>query len=92
MLCGMYKDAVPSGFWFCIKIAGGKDLSDFEREFIVAAQMAGASVTKTVQLACVSVETVTKVTSAFRSVGKTSVNTVKIVVDSAHLMSVMLVR
>ncbi len=38
--------------------------------------MAGASVTKTAQLARVSIRTVTKVTSAFRSVGKTSVNRV----------------
>ena len=36
--------------------------------------MAGASVTKTAQLA--STGTVTNVTSAFRSVGKTSVNRV----------------
>uniref|UniRef100_A0A3B4XRT0 Transposase Tc1-like domain-containing protein n=1 Tax=Seriola lalandi dorsalis TaxID=1841481 RepID=A0A3B4XRT0_SERLL len=54
----------------------GKDLSDFERGFIVGARMAGASVTKTAQLASVSIGTVTKVTSAFSSLGKTSVSRV----------------
>ncbi len=54
-------------------MARGKDLRDFERVFIVGARMAGAPVTKTAQLASVSG---TKVTSAFRSVGKTSVNRV----------------
>uniref|UniRef100_A0A0E9XKT0 HTH psq-type domain-containing protein n=1 Tax=Anguilla anguilla TaxID=7936 RepID=A0A0E9XKT0_ANGAN len=53
-----------------------KDLSDSEREFIIGEQMAGASVRKTSQLASVSVGTVTKVTSAFRSMEKTSVNRV----------------
>ncbi len=48
-------------------MAREKDLSDFERGFIVGAWMAGTSVTKT-QLACVSIGTVTKMTSAFRSV------------------------
>lgn len=57
-------------------MARGKDLSDFERGFIVGARMAGASVTKTAQLASVSKGTVTKVTSAFTSTGKTSVNRV----------------
>lgn len=38
--------------------------------------MAGASVTQTVQLVGVSIRTVTKVTSAFRSMGNTSVNRV----------------
>ena len=47
-------------------MAKGKDLSDSERGFVV-----GASVTKTAQLACVSIGTVTEVTSAFRSMGKT---------------------
>lgn len=50
----------------------GKDLSNLHRGFIVGAQMAGASVTKTAQLAVLG--TVTKVTSAFRSIEKTSVN------------------
>lgn len=40
-----------------------EDLSDIEREFIIG--MAGASVTKTAQLASASIETVAKVTSAF---------------------------
>ena len=57
-------------------MASGKDLSDFERGLIVGAQMAGASVAKTAQLASVSTGTVTKVTSAFRSMGKTPVNRV----------------
>ena len=51
-------------------MARGKDLSDFERGFIVGAQMAGASVTKTAQLAGVAIEIVIKVTSAFRSMGR----------------------
>ncbi len=55
-------------------MARGKDLSDFEREFIVWPRTTGASVTKTAQLALVSVGAVTKVTSAFRSEEKTSVN------------------
>lgn len=50
--------------------------SDFERGFIVGAVMAGASITATAQLANVSIGTVTKVTSAFRCVGKTSANRV----------------
>uniref|UniRef100_A0A3B4YW54 Transposase Tc1-like domain-containing protein n=1 Tax=Stegastes partitus TaxID=144197 RepID=A0A3B4YW54_9TELE len=54
----------------------GKDLSDFERGFIVGARMAGASVTRTAQLASVSIGTVAKVTSAFRATGKTSVSRV----------------
>lgn len=57
-----------------LSMVRGKDLSDFERGFIIGARMGGASVTKIAQLACVSIGTVTKVTSAFRSVGKTSVN------------------
>lgn len=47
-----------------------KELSDFERGLIVEAWMAGAAVTKTEQLAGVSTETMTKVTSAFRSWGQ----------------------
>lgn len=55
-------------------MAKGKDLTDFDRGFIIGARMAGASVTQTAQLASVSIGTVTIVTSAFRS--KTSVNRV----------------
>lgn len=45
-----------------------------ERGYIVGARMAGAPVTKTAQLASVSIGTVAKVTSAYRCVGKKSVN------------------
>lgn len=44
-----------------------KDLSDFERRFIVGTWVARASVTKTAQLDCIYVGTVTKLTSGFRS-------------------------
>lgn len=54
----------------------GKDLSDSERGFIAGARMARASVTKTAQLTSVSIRTLTEVTSAFGSAGKTSVNRV----------------
>uniref|UniRef100_A0A0E9TXP0 Uncharacterized protein n=1 Tax=Anguilla anguilla TaxID=7936 RepID=A0A0E9TXP0_ANGAN len=37
-------------------MARGKDLSDFEREFILGAHMAAVPVTKTAQLASVSME------------------------------------
>ena len=57
----------------------GKDLSDFERGFIVGVRMAGASVTVKTgwQLTGVSIGTLIKVTSACRSMGKTSVNRVR---------------
>ena len=58
-------------------MARGKDLKDFERVFIVGAQIEGASVTKATQLVSVSIGTVTKVTSVFRSVGETSVKRVR---------------
>lgn len=54
----------------------GRDLSDFERGVIVGARIAGASVTKTAQLAGVSIGTVTKVTSAYKTLGKSSVSRV----------------
>ena len=57
-------------------MAGGKELGDFERGFIVGAQTEGASVTKNVQLAGASVGTVTQRTSAFTSMGMMSVNRV----------------
>ena len=41
-----------------IKMAKGKDLSHFERGFIVGVQVAGATVTKTAQVAGVSIGTV----------------------------------
>lgn len=50
---------------------------DFEKRFTARTQMAGASVTNTAQLAGVSAGTVTKVTPAFRSIRKTSVNRVE---------------
>lgn len=55
------------------------------------AWMAGASVTKTAQLASASTGTLTKVTSAFRSMGSTSINRVT-AADSVRLMTVMLVH
>jgi len=66
-------------------MARHEDLSDFESGFTVVAQMAGASVTKTAQLASVSIGTVTKVTSAFRSMGKTSLNTYGEILDRCVL-------
>ena len=48
------------------------DLGDFERGVIVGEHLAGASVTKTAQLADVSQATVSKVLSAWNSEGKTS--------------------
>ena len=72
MFYGMYKTVEQTMLILILK-----DVSDFERGLIVGAQMAGASVTKTVQLAAVSIRTVTEVTSAFRSMGKTSINMVR---------------
>lgn len=48
-----------------------------EKLFIIGARVTGASVTKPAHLASVSIGTVTRVTSAFRSLGKTSVNGVE---------------
>ena len=53
-------------------MAARGDLSDFERGVIVGASLAGASVTKTGQLADVSRAMVSKVMSAWSSEGKTS--------------------
>jgi hypothetical protein len=47
-------------------------LSDFEREQIVGARLAGASVTKTGKLLGVSTVTVSKVMSAYTNHGKTT--------------------
>ena len=49
-----------------------RNVSDFERGLIVGAQMAGALVTKTAELAGVLIGTVSNVTYAFRYVRKTS--------------------
>lgn len=54
----------------CIKIAEQAQQT-FNRRVNIAAQIAGS--TKMVQLASVSIGTVTEVKSAFRSMGKTSV-------------------
>ena len=72
----MYKNAEQAQLILILYQDGKRKRSDFQRGFIVGARMAGASVTKTAQLASVSIGTVTKVTSAFRSMGKTSVNRV----------------
>ncbi len=69
-------------------MARGKDLSDYERGFIVGARMAGGSVTKTAQLARVSIGTVTEVASAFRSAGKDKCREGRKLWSTAH-MSVM---
>ena len=74
-----------------IQVTREKDLSAFERKFIIEARVAGVSVTKTHQLAEVSIGTVTKVPSAFRSMGKTSVNG-EIVVESIHSLTMALVH
>lgn len=52
-------------------MARQKDLSDFDRGFIIGA---GAPVTETAPLAGVSVGTVTELTSVFRSMINTSVH------------------
>uniref|UniRef100_A0A4W6EM72 Transposase Tc1-like domain-containing protein n=1 Tax=Lates calcarifer TaxID=8187 RepID=A0A4W6EM72_LATCA len=61
--------------YFCFRRQLAKMSTDFDRGFIVGAQQTGASqITKTPQLACVSMGTVTIETSAFRSMRKASVN------------------
>lgn len=71
-----------------VELARGKYLSDFKRGFIVWTRVERASVAKTALLARASMGTATKVTSAFRSIGKTSSIGSEIVVDGAHLMTV----
>lgn len=67
----------PSWYWFWIKMARGKDLCDCEGGFIVGAQMAGASFTKTVRLLSALVEAVTNsdVCTYSRAMAKTVENT-----------------
>ena len=69
-----------------------KSRCKMERRFIVETWISGASVTITLQLAGVSLGTMTKVTPAFRSIVKTSVNRSDTVVDSAQSMYVMLMH
>ncbi|MGH0152266.1 UNVERIFIED_CONTAM: hypothetical protein FKN15_030415 [Acipenser sinensis] len=70
MLRVMYKNAGQA--WLPIimaSMAARGDLSDFERGVIVGARLAGASVSKTAQLADVSRETVSKMISEWNSEG-----------------------
>ena len=55
MLYGMYKNAEQGQMILIFSMARGKDPRDFERGFIVGARTTGASVTKTAQLAGVSI-------------------------------------
>ena len=66
MLCGMYENAEQAQLMILLD----QDQSDFERGFVFGVQIEGALVTNSVTLAIVSIGTVTKGTSAFRSVGK----------------------
>ena len=54
------------------------DLSDFKRDQIVGARMAGASVTKTTELFGVARSTVLKVTTAFEKEGKNLITEAKL--------------
>ena len=51
-----------------------RDLSDFEKGQIVGARMAGASITKTVELLGFSRATISRTMSEFEKPGKTSNN------------------
>lgn len=73
-------------------MAREKDLGDFKRVFIIGTWMTKTSVRKTSQLASVSTGSGIKVTSGFRSMGKTSLNTAGNWLWKMYSESVMLIH